>query len=64
MPFCPTPNPIFQDGTFTIVQFSDVHWKDGKDYDEEADLGMGNVLDCERPDLVVFNGGFFPFATF
>ncbi|WP_331436808.1 metallophosphoesterase [Gordoniibacillus kamchatkensis] len=51
------------DGTFTIVQFTDVHWHDGKHSELEADKAnertralMVQVLEAEKPDLVVFTG--------
>jgi hypothetical protein len=44
------------DGTFVIVQLTDVHWHDG----EPEDLGsrelIERVLDAERPDLVALTG--------
>lgn len=46
-----------EDGTFKIVQFTDVHW--GESGDEKDGLSrrlMELVLDAEKPDLVVFTG--------
>lgn len=40
-----------KDGSFTIVQFTDIHWKDGSDSDRQS-----LVLDAEQPDLVMFTG--------
>ena len=45
-----------QDGTFTIVQFTDLHWKTGTDADRSTRKLMELVLDTENPDLVVFTG--------
>ena len=41
---------------FKIVQFTDVHWKYGNPASEEAGERMAEVLDAEKPDLVVFTG--------
>ncbi|GAA4846031.1 metallophosphoesterase family protein [Paenibacillus vulneris] len=45
-----------QDGTFTIVQFTDVHMKSGGEADDRTLSLMKKVLETERPDLVVFTG--------
>lgn len=45
-----------QDGTFKIVQFTDIHWKDGRAEDRRSRKLMESVLDAEQPDLVVFTG--------
>lgn len=45
-----------QDGEFKIVQFTDIHWKPGKNASDEARRTMEAVLDAERPDLVVYTG--------
>ncbi|SMF92011.1 Predicted phosphohydrolases [Paenibacillus uliginis N3/975] len=45
-----------QDGTFTIVQFTDLHWKDGRDEDQRTRKLMELTLEAEKPDLVVFTG--------
>ncbi|NHN35193.1 metallophosphoesterase family protein [Paenibacillus agricola] len=44
------------DGTFTIVQFTDIHWQHGSEQDLKSQEVMRNVLEAERPDLVVFTG--------
>jgi hypothetical protein len=44
------------DGTFTIVQFTDLHWHDGTGLDVCTASLMEMVLDAERPDLVVLTG--------
>lgn len=45
-----------EDGSFTIVQFTDIHWKDGSAPDLRSRAVMDTVLEAERPDLVVFTG--------
>lgn len=45
-----------QDGTFKIVQFTDVHMADGSEKDFRTMEGMTRILDMEKPDLVVFTG--------
>ena len=41
---------------FKIVQFTDIHWKYGKPASDEAGERMAEILDIEKPDLVVFKG--------
>ncbi|HXF63948.1 MAG TPA: metallophosphoesterase, partial [Caldilineaceae bacterium] len=45
-----------EDGTFTIVQFTDTHFKNGEPPDDETTALIERVLDAEQPDLVVFTG--------
>lgn len=45
-----------QDGTFTIAQFTDVHWIDGCEADLRSRALMEKVIREESPDLVVFTG--------
>ncbi|GBG07511.1 metallophosphoesterase [Paenibacillus agaridevorans] len=45
-----------EDGTFTIIQFTDVHWQDGLEIDRQTEKVIRAVLDSESPDLVVFTG--------
>lgn len=45
-----------QDGTFTIVQFTDLHWKNGDEHDERTRALMESVIELEKPDLIVFTG--------
>lgn len=45
-----------EDGTFTIVQFTDIHWQNGDEADQRTRALMARVLDQERPDLVVYTG--------
>lgn len=42
--------------TFKIVQFTDVHWVPGNVESEAAAEIMNEVLDAEKPDLVVYTG--------
>ncbi|MDK9708302.1 MAG: metallophosphoesterase family protein [Desulforhopalus sp.] len=44
------------DGTFTIVQFTDTHFGNGEGVDSRTSTLMSQVLDAERPDLVIFTG--------
>lgn len=44
------------DGTFRIVQFTDLHWNNGDVKDAKTRLLMERVLSEERPDLIVFSG--------
>ena len=44
------------DGTFKIVQFTDVHFKYGNSNSDIALERMRQVLDIEKPDLVIFTG--------
>lgn len=44
------------DGTFKIVQFTDIHWAPGNPLSEEAAERMNEVLDAEKPDLVYYTG--------
>lgn len=44
------------DGTFKIVQFTDLHWQNGESEDRRTRQLMERVLAEESPDLVVFTG--------
>lgn len=44
------------DGTFTIVQFTDVHWQNGEPKDLKTLELMERILDWEAPDFVIFTG--------
>jgi hypothetical protein len=44
------------DGTFTIVQLTDLHWHNGEPEDLRTLDLVGAVLDLEKPDLVVLTG--------
>mgnify|MGYP001472055068 CR=1 FL=1 len=45
-----------KDGTFKMVQFTDLHWMDGRAEDQRTRELMERILDAEQPDLVVFTG--------
>lgn len=55
-----TPLRFRPDGTFTIVQFTDLHFADSPWRDSEGDgpttALMERVLDAEQPDLVLLTG--------
>lgn len=44
------------DGTFTILQFTDLHWKNGEPKDIRTRALMERILKEEKPDLIVFTG--------
>jgi hypothetical protein len=44
------------DGSFTIAQFTDLHCRNGEFEDLETTRVMSQVLDSEKPDLVVLTG--------
>ncbi|MEF3304542.1 metallophosphoesterase family protein [Paenibacillus sp. GYB003] len=44
------------DGTFTIAQFTDVHWIDGCEEDLRSRALMETVIREEKPDVVFFTG--------
>lgn len=44
------------DHKLKIVQFTDVHWKPGNPASEAAAKCMNEVLDAEKPDLVIYSG--------
>jgi len=46
----------FRDETFTIVQFTDLHWTTGNDADLASRALMERIIDAERPDLVILTG--------
>lgn len=45
-----------QNRKFKIVQFTDVHWIYNNPASDKAGERMAEVLDAEKPDLVVFSG--------
>jgi hypothetical protein len=45
-----------KDRTFTIVQFTDVHWRNGDAVDGRTRALMEAVLDAEKPDLIALTG--------
>ena len=44
------------DGTFRIVQFTDLHFGEGEDLDENSMSVQRTILKAEQPDLVVITG--------
>ncbi len=44
------------DGKFKIVQFTDTHIESCDDKDHQTAALMGEILDKEKPDLVIFTG--------
>ncbi len=44
------------DRTFTIVQFTDTHWRNSEPADGQTAALMAAILDAEQPDLVVLTG--------
>jgi len=44
------------DRTFTVAQFTDLHWQNGERDDLATDALMASVLDTEKPDLAVLTG--------
>lgn len=44
------------DGSFTLVVFSDLHYGEGADLDAKNDALQKAVLDAERPDLIIYLG--------
>lgn len=51
-----SPLQFNRNGEFKIVQFTDIHFKYGNPASDIALKRIGEVLDAERPDLVVFTG--------
>ena len=45
-----------KDGTFKIVQFTDMHYKHGNPNSDTTLLLIPRVLDEENPDMVIFTG--------
>ena len=45
-----------KEGTFKIVQFTDMHYKHGDPRSDTTLLLISRVLDAEKPDMVVFTG--------
>lgn len=57
--FCVAQTPVLKfnkEGQFKIVQFTDVHFKFGNPASDVALERINEVLEAERPDLVVFTG--------
>jgi len=52
-------NLRFQNGKFKIIQFTDLHWINGKSYKQNNDstvMLMRRVIEKEHPDMVVITG--------
>ncbi len=47
------------DGTFTIVQITDVHWRDGGPKDQRSASLIREMLGIEQPDMVALTGDTF-----
>jgi predicted MPP superfamily phosphohydrolase len=45
-----------EDSTFTIVQFTDLHWQNDEPKDQETYSLMKRILEQEAPDLIIFTG--------
>ncbi len=45
-----------KDGSFTIAQFTDIHWHNGEESDQQSRRLMESVLEIEKPDLAVLTG--------
>ncbi|MBF6628171.1 MAG: metallophosphoesterase, partial [Proteiniphilum sp.] len=45
-----------EEGTFKIVQFTDMHYVHGNPKSDTTLLLITRVLDAEKPDMVVFTG--------
>ncbi len=53
----PLPDLTFENNTFTIVQFADLHFGEGEDNDNHSLVGMRHVLAAEGSvNLVIFTG--------
>jgi hypothetical protein len=52
----PSPLRFREDGTFQIVQFTDLHWGNGGEEDQRTLALMERILEAERPDLVMLTG--------
>ena len=47
-----------ENGTFKIVQFTDIHWTPGHESTASIKSGIESILDVEKPDLVVITGDY------
>ncbi|MDO5017223.1 MAG: metallophosphoesterase family protein [Porphyromonas sp.] len=48
--------PMGKDGTFKIVQFTDIHYEPLKPESAESIETMKKVLEAEQPDLIIYTG--------
>ncbi|MGH2389449.1 MAG: metallophosphoesterase family protein [Chloroflexota bacterium] len=44
------------DETFTVVQFTDIHWTTGGDADLKSRTLMQSIIEAEQPDLIILTG--------
>ncbi|MCM3749246.1 metallophosphoesterase family protein [Paenibacillus pasadenensis] len=51
-----SPLKFRDDGTFKIVQFTDMHWQNEDEEDQMTKALMEQVLEAEKPDFVAFTG--------
>lgn len=54
-----TPKLKFKNNLFKIVQFTDLHWNsnpDNQEHNDSTELLMRNIIETEKPDLVVITG--------
>ncbi len=51
-----TPLRCREDGSFTIIQFTDTHFESGEPEDLRTAALLERVLELEHPDLVLFTG--------
>ncbi len=45
-----------ENGSFKIVQFTDIHWQNGEDPDQKSAALMESIIGAEVPDLIVLTG--------
>lgn len=45
-----------KDGTFKIIQFTDMHYKHGDPKSDTTLILVPRILDAEKPDMVIFTG--------
>ena len=44
------------DGTFKILQLTDIHYVEGNESDKKTDLLIKRIIDKEKPDIIVITG--------
>ena len=57
--FAKSPELKFRNNQFKIVQFTDIHWHNDhkyKIYNDSTEMMMREVIEAEKPDLVVITG--------
>lgn len=45
-----------EDGTFTILQFSDLHWTNDNESDMKSHDLMNDIINEQNPDFIIFTG--------